>query len=80
MREVSDSERESNMKSKLLLSELNDDVLSIIFDKCTLDDLLNLFYVCKRFQAIIRQSTFLRRSLDLLLVGHRNRNAISYQR
>lgn len=68
------------MKKTLLLSELNDDVLSIIFDKCSLDDLLNLFHVCKRFQAIIRQSTFLRRSLDLLLVGHRNQNAISYQR
>lgn len=70
----------SKMKKYLLLNDLNEDVLSIIFDKCSLDDLLNLVYVCKRFQAIIRQSTFLRRSLDLLLVGHRNRNAISYQR
>lgn len=68
------------MKKSLILSDLNDDVLCIIFDYCSLDDLLNLFHVCKRFQAIIRQSTFLRRSLDLLLVGHRNRNAISYQR
>lgn len=68
------------MKKALLLSDLNDDVLSMIFDNCSLDDLLNLFYVCKRFQAIIRQSTFLRRTFDLLLVGHRNRNAISYQR
>lgn len=69
------------MKStRVLMSELNEDVLLLIFDKCTLDDLLNLFNVCQRFQAIIRQSTFLRRSLDLLLVGHRNRNAISFQR
>lgn len=74
------AENRVKMTSSLLLSELNDDVLSLIFDKCTLDDLLNLFYVCTRFQAIIRQSTFLRRSLDLLLVGHRNRNAISFQR
>lgn len=67
-------------KRALLLSDLNDDVLSMIFDNCSLDDLLNLFHVCKRFQAIIQQSTFLRRSFDLLLVGHRNPNAISYQR
>lgn len=70
----------NKMKKSLILSDLNDDVLTIIFDNCSLDDLLNLFYVCKRFQAIIQQSTFSRRSLDLLLVGHRNRNAISYQR
>lgn len=68
------------MKRALVLSDLNDDVLSMIFDNCSLDDLLNLFYVCKRFQAIIRQSTFLRRTFDLLLVGHRNQNAVSYQR
>lgn len=67
------------MKKALLLSDLNEDVLLMIFDDCSLDDLLNLFYVCKRFQAIVRQS-FLRRTFDLLLVGHRNRNAISYQR
>lgn len=67
------------MIKALLLSDLNEDVLLMIFDDCSLDDLLNLFYVCKRFQAIVRQS-FLRRTFDLLLVGHRNRNAISYQR
>lgn len=67
------------MMKALLLSDLNEDVLLMIFDDCSLDDLLNLFYVCKRFQAIVRQS-FLRRTFDLLLVGHRNRNAISYQR
>lgn len=68
------------MKKSLILSDLNDDVLLTIFDNCSLDDLLSLFYVCKRFQAIIRQSTFVRRSLDLLLVGHRNHNAVSYKR
>lgn len=68
------------MRQLLLLNDLNDDVLSMIFDMCSLDDLLQLYYTCKRFQFIIGQSIFLRRSFDLLLVGHRNRNAVSYQR
>lgn len=64
----------------MLLTDLNDDVLALIFEKCSLDDALTLCYVCRRFQTVIECNTFIRKSLDLLLVGHRNRNAPVYQR
>lgn len=67
-------------KEIVRLNDLNDDVLLMIFDYCTIDDLLNLAQVCERFQEIMSQSTFSRRSLDLLLVGHRNGDSISFQR
>lgn len=64
----------------MLLTELNDDVLTIIFEKCTLDDVIKLYFVCKKFQDILTRHTFFKKSLDLLLVGHRNRDAPIYQR
>lgn len=70
----------STKKEQLRLNELNDDVLLVIFEKCSINDLLNLCYVCKHFQALIKNKIFLRRSRNLLLVGHRNKSAISYQR
>lgn len=64
----------------IVLNDLNDYVLTLIFDHCTIDDVLRLCHVCRRFQAIIIRYTFQRKSADLLLVGHRNREAIAYQR
>lgn len=67
-------------KTTLLLDDLNDDVLLIIFGKCSIEDILSLYYVCKHFQNIIGGETLRRLSLDLLIVGHRNKNAIAFQR
>lgn len=64
----------------LILSDLNDYVLTLIFNHCAIDDVLRLYHVCRKFQAIITRYTFQHKSLDLLMVGHRNREAISYQR
>lgn len=64
----------------LTLHELNDHVLLRIFDFCTIDDVLQLYNVCKRFKALIQHTTFRRKSLDLLAVGHRNHDAIAYRR
>lgn len=64
----------------LNILDLHDDALSAIFDQCTVDEVLRLYYVCRKFREIIIQNTFLRKSRDLLLVGHRNKQAISYQR
>lgn len=64
----------------MLLSELNDDVLRHIFEKCSLDDVIRLYYVCRKFQAIVTHYTFFKKSLDLLMVGHRNLNAVCYKR
>ena len=64
----------------MILTDLNADVLLMIFERCTVEDALRLFHVCRKFQAIIRCHTFQQKSLDLLLVGHRNREAIAFQR
>lgn len=66
--------------SGLQMLDLNDHVLSIVFDMCSNEDLLNLYVVCRRFHAIIGHTTLRRRTLDMLVVGHRNRNAVAYKR
>lgn len=64
----------------MLLTELNDDVLRHIFEKCSLDDVIRLYYVCRKFQTIIAHYTFFKKSHDLLIVGHRNSEAVCYKR
>lgn len=64
----------------MLLAELNDDVLRHIFEKCSLDDVIRLYYVCRKFQAIITHYTFFKKSHDLLMVGHRNAEAVCSKR
>lgn len=64
----------------LSLIDLNDFVLTIILEKLLLDDIVNLYYVCRKFRTIIERHALFKRSLDLLLVGHRNKEAIAYQR
>lgn len=64
----------------MLLTELNDDVLRHIFEKCSISEVIRLYYVCRRFQAIVSRYTFLKKSLDLLLVGHRNPDTPCFKR
>lgn len=64
----------------MLLTELNDDVLRHIFEKCSLDDVIRLYYVCRKFKTIITHYTFFKKSHDLLMVGHRNSEAVSSKR
>lgn len=64
----------------MLLTELNDDVLRHIFEKCSLEDVIRLYYVCRKFQAIVTHYTFFKKSLDLLMVGHRNSDSVCSKR
>lgn len=64
----------------MLLIDLNDYVLTLIFERCSIDDAITLYFVCKRFRAIVNRYTFFKKSSDLLLVGHHNPDAICYQR
>lgn len=67
--------------SEVKIIDLNDDVLSMIFELCSIEDLLKIVLVCKRFNAVLGQNGTLRRkTMNLLVVGHRNRDSIAYQR
>lgn len=67
--------------STVTIVDLNDDVLSMIFELCPIEDLLKLVLLCKRFYAILcQQGTFRRKTKDLLIVGHRNHGSIAYER
>lgn len=59
--------------------DLNEHILLIIFDLCSLADLKNLYVTCKKFQDLIirfDRHLFKRHSLDLLLTGHRNNGKV----
>lgn len=64
----------------MLLTELNDDVLRHIFEQCSIEDVIRLYYVCRKFQAIVTHYTFFKKSLDLLMVGHRNSESVCCKR
>ncbi|KAJ6631743.1 F-box/WD repeat-containing protein 4 [Pseudolycoriella hygida] len=61
------------------LTDLNEHLLLIIFDLCSVDDLQNLHLTCRKFHDLIvrfDRLLFRKHSYDLLLTGHRNNGKI----
>lgn len=59
----------------MILNDLNDDVLTAIFEKCSLDDVVRLYDVCKRFREIITRHVIAKKCRKLLIVGTSSPNA-----
>lgn len=67
--------------SEVKIVDLNDDVLSMVFELCSVEDLLKIVLLCKRFYTVVcHNGTLRRKTMDLLVVGHRNRDSVAYQR
>lgn len=56
---------------------LNSDILLLIFDYLSNNDLLALGIACQRFEIIIEAHIFFKRSLDCLITGHRGQSIFS---
>lgn len=61
----------------LRFENLNNDILLLIFDHCSNNDLLSLSRANKRFADIIESHIFFKRSLDCLITGHRGHSLFS---